>query len=40
MRIQRVMQASGITNALITAGVQEGDTVYIEKAAIPWADQE
>src|SRR5436190_1695893 len=40
MRIQRVMQASGISNALITAGVQDGDTVYIEKAAIPWTDQE
>jgi len=40
MRIQRVMQASGISNALITAGVQEGDTVYIEKAALTWADQE
>jgi len=40
MRIRRVMQASGISNALITAGVQEGDTVYIEKAALTWADQE
>jgi GTP-binding protein len=40
MRIQRVMQASGISNALITAGVQAGDIVYIEKAALPWADQE
>ena len=40
MRIQRVLQASGISNALITAGVQEGDTVYIEKAALTWAAQE
>ena len=40
MRIQRVLQASGISNALVTAGVQEGDTVYIEKAALTWADQE
>jgi GTP-binding protein len=40
MRIQRVLQASGISNALITAGVQEGDTVYIEKAALTWTDQE
>ena len=34
------MHASGISNALITAGIQEGDTVYIEKAALPWAAQE
>jgi len=40
MRIQRVMHASGITNALITAGAQEGDIVYIEKAALPWTAQE
>jgi len=40
IRIQRVMQASGISNALITAGVQEGDIVHIEKAALPWAAQE
>ncbi len=40
MRIQRVLQASGISNALVAAGVQEGDTVYIEKAALTWADQE
>jgi GTPase len=40
MRIQRVMQASGISNALIMAGVQAGDPVYIEKAALTWADQE
>jgi GTP-binding protein len=40
MRIQRVLQASGISNALLAAGVQEGDTVYIEKAALIWSDQE
>jgi GTP-binding protein len=40
MRIQRVLQASGISNALLAAGVQEGDTVYIEKAALTWSDQE
>src|SRR6266498_4947233 len=40
MRIQRVLAASGISNALVAAGVQEGDTVYIEKAALTWADQE
>ena len=40
MRIQRVLQASGISNALLAAGVQEGDTVYIEKAELIWSDQE
>ncbi|MDQ2997339.1 MAG: GTPase ObgE [Chloroflexota bacterium] len=40
IRIQRVMHASGISNALIAAGIQEGDIVYIEKAALPWAAQE
>jgi GTP-binding protein len=40
MRIQRVLQASGISDALLEAGVQEGDTVYIEKAALIWSDQE
>jgi GTP-binding protein len=33
MRVQRVMEASGINAALRSAGAQEGDTVYIEKAA-------
>ncbi|HJZ49940.1 MAG TPA: GTPase ObgE [Roseiflexaceae bacterium] len=40
MRIQRVLQASGINDALLEAGVQEGDTVYIEKAALIWSNQE
>jgi GTP-binding protein len=40
MRIQRVLRASGINDALLEAGVQEGDTVYIEKAALIWSDQE
>jgi GTPase len=40
MRIQRVMEAAGINNALRAAGVQEGDTVYIEKASLTWADEE
>jgi GTP-binding protein len=38
-RIDRVMEASGISNALRSAGVQEGDTVYIEKAELTWSDQ-
>jgi GTPase len=40
MRIQRVMEASGINTALRAAGVQEGDPVYIEKAALTWSDEE
>jgi GTP-binding protein len=40
MRIQRVLQASGISDALLAAGVQEGDPVYIEKAELIWSDQE
>jgi GTP-binding protein len=39
MRVQRVMEASGINTALRTAGVQEGDLVYIEKAALNWSDE-
>jgi GTP-binding protein len=40
MRIQRVLEASGISAALLKAGVQEGDPVFIEKAELIWADQE
>jgi GTPase len=40
MRIQRVMEAAGISSALRTAGIQEGDTVYIEKASLTWADED
>ncbi|MDZ4721840.1 MAG: GTPase ObgE [Roseiflexaceae bacterium] len=40
MRVQRVMEASGINTALRAAGVQEGDLVYIEKAALNWSDEE
>ncbi|GAB4162809.1 MAG: GTPase ObgE [Roseiflexaceae bacterium] len=39
MRVQRVMEASGINDALRAAGVQEGDTVYIEKASLTWSDE-
>jgi GTPase len=38
-RIERVLEASGIGNALRTAGVQEGDPVYIEKAELIWSDE-
>jgi GTP-binding protein len=40
MRVQRVMEASGINNALRAAGVQEGDSIYIEKASLTWSDEE
>jgi GTP-binding protein len=40
MRIQRVLEASGISAALLNAGVQEGDPVYIEKAQLTWSDKE
>ena len=40
MRIQRVLQASGISAALLEAGVQEGDPVFIEKAQLIWSDEE
>jgi GTP-binding protein len=40
MRIQRVLQASGISAALLEAGVQEGDQVFIEKAQLIWSDEE
>jgi GTP-binding protein len=38
-RIERVLQASGISDALRAAGVQEGDAVYIEKAELVWSDE-
>lgn len=39
-RIQRVLQASGISAALIDAGVEEGDTVAIADAELVWSDAE
>ena len=38
-RIQRVLEASGISEALRRAGVREGDTVAIEKAELVWSDE-
>lgn len=38
-RLQRVLEATGITQALIDAGVGEGDTVRIEKADLEWSDE-
>jgi len=37
-RIQRVMAASGVSAALERAGVEEGDTVFIEKAELLWSE--
>ncbi|HEU4327235.1 MAG TPA: GTPase ObgE [Roseiflexaceae bacterium] len=39
MRIQRVLAASGISKALLEAGVQEGDVVRIEKSELVWSDE-
>jgi GTP-binding protein len=37
-RIQRVLEASGINEALIAAGVQDGDLVRIGRAELVWDD--
>lgn len=37
-RIQRVLEASGINEALIAAGVQDGDVVRIGRAELIWDD--
>lgn len=39
-RLQRVLFASGITEALSRLGVSEGDTVYIADSALTWSDIE
>lgn len=39
MRIQRVLEASGISKALLIAGVEDGDTVFIEKAELVWSSE-
>jgi GTP-binding protein len=39
MRLQRVLEASGISAALMRAGIKEGDPVYIEKAELIWSDE-
>jgi GTPase len=38
-RLQRVLDRSGIAKALYAAGVEEGDTVYIEKAELVWSEE-
>ncbi|MBC8160616.1 MAG: Obg family GTPase CgtA [Roseiflexaceae bacterium] len=39
MRLQRVMEATGINRALLEAGVQEGNLVFIEKAELEWSSE-
>lgn len=38
-RLQRVLDAAGISRALRAAGIEEGDTVYIEKAELEWTEE-
>ena len=38
-RLQRVLERSGISQALRNAGVQEGDPVRIEKAELVWSEE-
>ncbi|NJN65792.1 MAG: GTPase ObgE [Chloroflexaceae bacterium] len=37
-RVQRVLAASGISQALVDAGVQEGDAVSIAQSSLVWSD--
>ena len=37
-RLQRVLERSGISDALRDAGVREGDLVYIEEAELVWSE--
>ena len=38
-RLQRNLEAAGIAEALREAGIEEGDTVYIEKAELEWSEE-
>jgi GTP-binding protein len=38
-RVQRVLDASGVSQALLDAGLQEGDLVYIGNAELEWDSQ-
>jgi GTP-binding protein len=38
-RLQRVLDRSGISEALRKAGIQAGDTVRIEKAELEWSEE-
>jgi GTP-binding protein len=37
-RLQRVLEATGITAELLRQGIEVGQTVYIEKAALTWTE--
>ena len=39
-RVQRVLDATGISDALLKAGLQENDTVMIGKQEMLWSDTE
>ncbi|MBV9788748.1 MAG: GTPase ObgE [Chloroflexi bacterium] len=38
-RLQRVLEAAGISQALRDYGVEEGDSVFIEKAELQWSEE-
>jgi GTP-binding protein len=38
MRFQRILEAMGVSEALINAGVQVGDTVYIGEIELEWGE--
>ena len=38
-RLQRVLDSSGISDALRDAGIEEGDPVFIEKAELLWSEE-
>jgi len=40
LRFQRILEAMGISQALATAGVAEGDMVIIGDTELVWGDQE
>jgi GTP-binding protein len=37
--VQRVLEATKISQALLDAGLQEGDMVYIAEAELEWDSQ-
>ena len=39
MRIQRVLDATGINAALMRAGVEEGNSIYIGGVSLTWTDE-
>ena len=37
-RLQRVLEATGISTELLKQGIEIGQTVYIEKASLVWTE--